>query len=480
MGVSDIYSRTNIISIWLDSHPESSDGYDTAPVQQLTPRIPPKRRRLASISGNGMPPRKLRKDMSLVKDRPASSPTKSNGFPTPQTPHRRQNSEPHDQDKTPKASFAINSAPRLLLHGNSDPEDEPELEDELELEDGPESEDNVSEDTSAPPDSSTSSVSSRVDRLADLHLSDMPVKLVEYGTKGCTITQALESFWRDICKISKGCRVIPQDIREEALKEMDLDEEDGTYHLARGDDTATQTQDGGLTSHQVWARTKEIHEAALECSNARLSEAAWNSEVHSRLFRLALQGDYRSKGIWYQDVTAARIRERKLLAKVGGLSIQSKMVDYALVIKPSVKMEGQIRSRMRTLKLKSLSASHAEYMRFEPCASFMETKRGPEGGDKGHVQLGTWIGTNFNKLKQMVGNDANLPAIPLLISYGHNWNLMIAQMKDNELLLLSDRMLGSTNTLLGIYQVLAAIRRLAKWADEQYRPWFEKTFLEQS
>lgn len=71
-------------------------------------------------------------------------------------------------------------------------------------------------------------------------------------------------------------------------------------------------------------------------------------------------------------------------------------------------------------------------------------------------------------------------AIPLLITYGHNWNVMIAQMKDKELLLLSDRILGSTNTLLGIYQALAAIRRLAKWADEQYRPWLEKIFLEQS
>lgn len=149
-----------------------------------------------------------------------------------------------------------------------------------------------------------------------------------------------------------------------------------------------QTHDGGLTNDQVWARTKEIHEAALECSNMRLSEAAWNSEVHSRLFRLALQGSYRSKRIWYQDVTAARIEEKKLLTKIGGLSIQSKMVDYALVIKPSDKMEGQIRRRMRTLKLQSFSASHAEYMRFEPCASFTETKRGPESGDKGHVHWG--------------------------------------------------------------------------------------------
>ena len=39
--------------------------------------------------------------------------------------------------------------------------------------------------------------------------------------------------------------------------------------------------------------------------------------------------------------------------------------------------------------------------------------------------------------------------------------------------------LGDTLTLAGIYPVVAAIRRLAKWVDEWYRPWFEREVLGQ-
>jgi len=60
--------------------------------------------------------------------------------------------------------------------------------------------------------------------------------------------------------------------------------------------------------------------------------------VHSSLLNLALRGKWRSKGIWYRDVTTARIRDKSLL----DINQQSKMVDYTLVIEPGLETEDKL------------------------------------------------------------------------------------------------------------------------------------------
>jgi hypothetical protein len=43
--------------------------------------------------------------------------------------------------------------------------------------------------------------------------------------------------------------------------------------------------------------------------------------------------------------------------------------------------------------------------------------------------------------------------------------------------ILGSVLLGDTRTITGVYQNLAAIRRLARWIDEQYWPWFKREVL---
>jgi hypothetical protein len=48
---------------------------------------------------------------------------------------------------------------------------------------------------------------------------------------------------------------------------------------------------------------------------------------------------------------------------------------------------------------------------------------------------------------------------------------------DFKVIILRDLRLGSTDTVLGIYQLVESVRRLAKWVEEEYRPWLEKEAL---
>jgi hypothetical protein len=73
-----------------------------------------------------------------------------------------------------------------------------------------------------------------------------------------------------------------------------------------------------------------------------------------------------------------------------------------------------------------------------------------------------------------------LPILPLVMAQGHDWKMVVAvavlepNAKDCKAVILRDLRLGSTDTVLGIYQLVEAVRCLTRWADEKYRHWLER------
>lgn len=67
--------------------------------------------------------------------------------------------------------------------------------------------------------------------------------------------------------------------------------------------------------------------------------------------------------------------------------------------------------------------------------------------------------------------------MPLLTVQGHSWKMMLAVAYPGRIEMLGGLPLGNMTTVTGIYQVLAGLRRLARWVDEIYRPWFERNIL---
>ena len=68
-----------------------------------------------------------------------------------------------------------------------------------------------------------------------------------------------------------------------------------------------------------------------------------------------------------------------------------------------------------------------------------------------------------------VSQHSSTPALPLIKVFGHDWFLQIALLPvEEKIVMYSDLLFGSTNSLLGVFRTVAAIRRLAKWVDNTY------------
>lgn len=91
---------------------------------------------------------------------------------------------------------------------------------------------------------------------------------------------------------------------------------------------------------------------------------------------------------------------------------------------------------------------------------------------------GTEHACRMRWLRRLGKGDCALPTLPLVIVQGHEWKLMFAELEDDLKVRLHRHLnLGTTRSVLGVYQVVASLRRLAEWAKDTYRPCFEKEVL---
>ena len=239
--------------------------------------------------------------------------------------------------------------------------------------------------------------------------------------------------------------------------------------------------DGGSSQPASWETVVNIWEIALDCQRRGSPEPTWNSEVHSRLLRLALRGHWQSKGIWYQDITTARISDKSLVPSAAAVPIQSKLVDYVMIIDSSRVFQFRIIVKISTRPDFNLSinVTTAEWIRFNLIAVSIEIKRGAISQDEAFFQLSIWTAAHFAKLRQLMQHScAVLFVLSVLFVQNHEWKLILAIMtSESRLEMHAYLSLGETGSLAGIYRVLATLRRLSKWIDEQYRPWFEDKIL---
>lgn len=72
-----------------------------------------------------------------------------------------------------------------------------------------------------------------------------------------------------------------------------------------------------------------------------------------------------------------------------------------------------------------------------------------------------------------------IPPLPVLTVQGHTWSLYYLEHdhERDDATLWGCGQFGSTETLLGAYQVVAALQVLMLWAVEVYQPWFEEKIL---
>ncbi|KAL1614350.1 hypothetical protein SLS56_012132 [Neofusicoccum ribis] len=315
---------------------------------------------------------------------------------------------------------------------------------------------------------------SPVRRLGDLQLSDVRIQMKTLDAVRQNVPVDALDLYKAIRRIGTGRRVIPQAVKPLASAVLDACELDDLNF----DDTA---DDRRAPAHEEqWRGVHEVLDAARECQECGLFEAAWNSEVHSRVLRLALQRGRNDTGVWYRDMTAARISDKSMLpVSASGVAAQGKTVDYALILDTAWDKDlwRRVIATLRRRDELTINQTEAEHVRFSPIAVSIETKRDLVEGDAAILQLSVWVSAHFRRLQQLT--DARIPTMPLIIVQGHEWKLLLAEysVEEGELVMYWMLNLGATHSILGTYQLIASLRQLTKWISETYRPWFEREVL---
>ena len=387
-------STTSSVDTWLHHHPDQPEYYvfeqrqsfkrKRTSIQSFATRTR-KRRHLMEVSGNiaesaGQSPERKRRS------------TKQGQAPATPTRHRRLKNvttaveppeqlesleEVEDKEQTPRPNITDKVPPFSRRPPN--PKDREE-----------------SSESGESHESKKARSRSPTKHLGDLQFSDMPVDPQAWSAD--TIPIELKELVTDMQKIGSKFEVIPLAVKDKlaAAKEDILDfqwSQEGGKHRGKGKEkSATDMITGGLGHDRFWDRVVEIHKDNVECLNRGYPEPAWNDKVHSRILDLALTGHWQAKEVWYMNVTVARISNKSLVPwNIATGAMQSKMVDYAIIIDPSRDFSGDPSKSLHNhiiekLRMENSGASinqtAAKWIRFQPIAVNIETKKGAVNEDE--------------------------------------------------------------------------------------------------
>ena len=291
---------------------------------------------------------------------------------------------------------------------------------------------------------------SPVKHSSDFQLSNMPVKFETFFLANLgQLPSEAQSLIKDLKRIGKGRAVIPNAVQ-----------------LPSSED---------ILDHDV-DRVLELCQLSARCQKSDVPEPEWNCQVHATALRLGL-----SDRVQHHNVSTARIRDVSLLPSTVTKSLkvksmQSKMIDFAFFVQPDDALVDRIRSKLIRTGMTSTNFLDAGYIRFEPIGAIVETKRGAICEDEAMTQLCMCACAHFARLRQLAGN-VDMPVLPLVRVQGPAWIFLLAVPQAERVVIFQDLPIGSTGSVLEAYAVIAAVRRLAQWTDEVFRPWFERACL---
>ncbi|KAJ2901450.1 hypothetical protein MKZ38_001838 [Zalerion maritima] len=264
-------------------------------------------------------------------------------------------------------------------------------------------------------------------------------------------------------------------------------------------------------------------------------EAAWNAEVHSCLlaavFRPDDYDDSKSKSnsptrnknknpvaddddgestpppplpplaLDFTFATTAKLhRDYKPIGPA-----RSKMVDFVVHIDPTT--EGpETRRRIKQLRLatgtQSVNPTSFNPLAKKPIVISIETKKPDVGSNQAQLQVGMWHACHWKFLRTHArgGPEAltTLGFLPGIVIEGHVWSFVFSTPKERgdddddddddgngedegnvtkKTVVWRFQRMGSTETLLGTYQIVSGLRFLASWAETKYWPWFRINVL---
>ncbi|KAH6972002.1 hypothetical protein EDB80DRAFT_361647 [Ilyonectria destructans] len=243
---------------------------------------------------------------------------------------------------------------------------------------------------------------------------------------------------------------------------------------------------------------RDIGNKAKNCEVRACAEVTWNMLVHQPLFEHALAG--------HATVQAEPSLTAKIMApfspatsgRGGGSVIENKMVDFCFALwlnegKPR-QLEGDDKASSTDARLISAiadqvwaqppdaqSVNQTSYppLQFAPIACNIETKIST-AQQAGQLQLSVWTAAWYQRIIKLVPDGVaqhGIVTLPLLHIVGHDWRLSFACWQRDRIEIVGELALGDTRTLLGLYTLVAVVRKIGDWIATDYRRWIERVFL---
>ncbi|EDU47322.1 conserved hypothetical protein [Pyrenophora tritici-repentis Pt-1C-BFP] len=279
----------------------------------------------------------------------------------------------------------------------------------------------------------------KLKRSYSKHIATVVMKSIDDAT--ATPPNELEEIVVQLRRIGRGLGVISRSEKiEDAMASMSSDR---SFRQIYTDELAF-VDDIDRASLGPCPHPREVAKAvslATECESNEHSEASWNGRVHTYLLDLALYNDVFKGKVGFLDCSKARIEPDSLLPKdYTGLSIESKMVDFAVYLDPDDTTHDALRQLAARDPFTTASWNHTCYppLQKRPLAMSIETKLTGRDWDTAKIQMSIWVTAQLNKLEQLVAQDGGglpgLPFLPVIVTQGHEWYFLAATRSKRETL----------------------------------------------
>ncbi|SCO54646.1 uncharacterized protein FFNC_15607 [Fusarium fujikuroi] len=238
---------------------------------------------------------------------------------------------------------------------------------------------------------------------------------------------------------------------------------------------------------------REIRCEANQCKLSDCSEASWNMHVHMPLLKHALSGH---STVRVEPGMSAKIAAPFLPTANGKATVvESKMVDFTLLLwlnkgKPHSSAHDPPHSEADSQLITGI-AKHVWHqppgtqfvnqslyapLQFAPIACNIETKTSTSP-NQGKLQLSVWTAARFKRISELLPNHKP-PTIPLIHVVGHEWHISFASFHGTHIEVAEELAMGDTRTIIGLYQLIASLRKLGDWIETRYRTWVEEAFMQ--
>ena len=178
---------------------------------------------------------------------------------------------------------------------------------------------------------------------------------------------------------------------------------------------------------------------------------------------------------------------------IAGSLVGDKMVDFAITFANLEHDEPEVHKRIRKLaanqadQLFTINQSSYGPLCHRPLAVSIETKASSGSEDDAKDQLLAWTSAWLTRMRRLLDprsvgladKDVIMGKLsfPVIIVQCNLWRLYLVQDTADAVTMYNTVPLGDTHSILGIYKLLASLRRLTDWARGPFWTWFKEDIL---